>query len=133
MAVARAAAWGGRNMDSRYFDDAVVHEGLRLVPAPSQRHWTMLDNAYVDTLMRTISAPAMCALIYLTRETVGYHRESVRASFAQLAEALGCTRNTAMRAVQELEAAHVVATVGQRRGRTQARTFTLLPEEAWTL
>lgn len=100
---------------------------------PARAGFTQADNAYFDGLFGCVSPTAYYCLMYVVRNTLGYHRESVRLSFKQLGDALGLSRNTAMKGLQELEAARVIGSDGSERGRTQVRAYHLLPIDGWTL
>ena len=111
-------------------DTSQPADNVRVLPV---RGFTQVDNAYFDGLFGKVSPTAYLCLTYLIRNTVGYHRQGVRLSFKQLCEALDLSRNTAMRGIQELEAARIIGSDGDERGRTQVRAYFLLPIDGWTL
>ena len=104
-------------------------DNVRALPV---RGFTQVDNAYYEGLFGKVSPTAYYCLTYLIRNTVGYHRPSLRLSFKQLGEALDLSRNTAMKGLQELEVKHIIGSDGGERGRTQVRAYYLLPVECWT-
>jgi hypothetical protein len=111
-------------------DTSQPADNVRVLPV---RGFTQVDNAYYDGLLGKVSPTAYYCLTYIVRNTLGYHRQGVRLSFKQLGDALGLSRNTAMRGIQELEAARIIGSDGGERGRTQVRAYFLLPIEGWTL
>lgn len=140
MAAPARGAWGGVTMERRESYATVPAVGgepatdnIRSLPVADRRGFTQADNAYFDGLFGRVSPAAYYCLMYVVRNTLGYHRQGMRLSFKQLGDALGLSRNTAMKGLQELEAAHIVGSDGADRGRTQVRTYFLLPIEGWTL
>ncbi|MBF6588962.1 MAG: replication protein [Ktedonobacterales bacterium] len=111
----------------------VSHDAPDNVRRLPMRGFTQADNAYYDDLLGVISPTAYYCLSYIVRNTLGYHRESIRLSYKQLGDTLNLSRNTVMRGLQELEAAHIIASDAGERGRTQVRAYHLLPITAWTL
>lgn len=97
------------------------------------RPYTKKDNAYADRLIGVVSPSAYYLLDYLIRQTVGFHRESVRYSSKQLATVTHLSQRTIFTAIRELEALRVLAKDAGDMGRTQIRTFRLLDSEAWQL
>src|SRR6185312_10052383 len=97
------------------------------------RPYTKKDNAYADRLIGVVSPSAYYLLDYLIRQTVGFHRESVRYSSKQLAIVTQLSQRTIFTAIRELEALRVLAKDAGDMGRTQIRTFRLLASDVWQL
>lgn len=112
-------------------DETTETTNVRVLPV--RGGFTQIDNTYLDGLWGIISPSAHICLLYIVRQTHGYRRESVRLSFKQLGDALGLSRNTVMKALAELEAAHIIGSDDSERGRTQVRAYFPLPAAAWTL
>lgn len=119
--------WGDDRVNA---DTSQPADNVRALPAPA-RGFTQVDNAYYDSLFGKVEPASYLCLTYIVRNTLGYHRPSVRLSFKQLGEALGLSRNTAMKALQDLEVKHIIGSDGGERGRTQVRAYFLLPIAGW--
>jgi hypothetical protein len=119
--------WGDDRVNA---DTSQPADNVRVLPV---RGFTQVDNAYYEGLFGKVSPTAYYCLTYVVRNTLGYHRPALRLSFKQLGDALGLSRNTAMKGLQELEAKHIIGSDGGERGRTQVRAYFLLPIEGWTL
>ena len=117
--------WGDDRVNS---DTSQPADNVRVLPV---RGFTQVDNAYYEGLFGKVSPTAYYCLTYVVRNTLGYHRQGVRLSFKQLGDALGLSRNTAMKGLQELEAKHIIGSDGGERGRTQVRAYFLLPIEGY--
>ena len=99
----------------------------------TMRPYTKKDNAYADRLIGVASPSAYYLLDYLIRQTVGFHRETVRYSSKQLATVTKLSQRTIFTAIRELETLHVIAKDAGDMGRTQIRTFRLLSADEWRL
>ena len=65
-------------------------------------HWTVFDNALVDTLLPHLSSSAWAVLSVMLRQTQGWQREDAEASQKSLADATGMTPSTIASALTQL-------------------------------
>jgi phage replication O-like protein O len=105
-------------------------ENVRTLPV---RGFAQIDNDYFDRLMGVVSPTGYYCLMYLVRRTLGYNRKSVRVTLDDLQTATGLSRHTVLKALDDLARMRIVCSDASERGRTQVRTFTMLPIEDWCL
>ena len=113
-------------------DTTETQPAENVTPFP-QRTWTQVDNSYYDRVWGKVSMMAWGILGYFHRYALGYHRADVRVSIHELATRAGLAIHTTKKAIHELEDAGLIATNANDCGRTQTRTFILLPETSWLL
>ena len=134
-----ALAWSERMSETRGEYSTAGGATDEAAPAPDNvrrlpvRGFTQADNAYYDQLIGIISPTAYYCLAYIVRRTLGYHEDSIKLTLTQLENATNLSRNTVLKALAELERTCIVGTDASIRGRTQVRTYSLLPIDGWIL
>jgi len=69
---------------------------------------TQISNDFIDKYMRRVSGAATQVFLVISRKTIGWHKETDNISFSQICEMTGLSKNTAIKAVKELEDLNLV-------------------------
>lgn len=76
--------------------------GMYVTPFARQGHWTVFDNALVDTLLPHLPASSWAVLTVVLRQTSGWQREAVAATHRDLAASTGLSERTVASALVPL-------------------------------
>lgn len=92
------------------------------VPKPN---YTQTPNRFIDEYMNQVSPAATKIYLTICRKTIGWHKDTEDISLSQIVKLTGLSKNTALRATEELEQFNLINVIRKGTGRRATNNYEL--------